>query len=689
MQETYWLAETDHEKVATQMLRRINAYAERLHVTGRADVMRRMSRLAFSRDLESGLDAHSVRVGGEQGELIGTRGNLLGRYVRAVHTLVTGTRPSYTARSIADSAEAISQVNTASSLLDFVVSKRGAEDAARRAQIFMALYGEGWLAATWDERVGRELGTDEMGRTRYEGDIRIVAKRPDEVVRDVDLDETSEHEWLIVARQVSRWKLMQQHPEQAEHIRTADTNTQLEDIRDQIKLDVVGARRKNGDLVTVYELFAPPSCVLPEGRYAMLLGDRLIADDRALYDDFAHYEMVADYEPGTKFGHSFLWDLCGLQQVSDAVLVAIVSAVENYGKPTLFVPEGSSLDTSKDAMMRPFRTVNGTLPPSLISLDANVLAPLLQSKADHVDTMTQISGLNDVALGDAGKSQSGEALATMHTLAQQSVSGAAASYAAAFGRMLFGVILRYRAFAQEERIIQITGESYAADVARFKASDIASIDGVDTEMVPAVMRHAAGRKEVADKLWASGALGGDPQRYLEVMATGRIEPILGGPGAQRKLIQAENERLREGKPVAVMLTDDDRLHIAEHAIALSDPEIRVPGPDGMPNPLAAAIMQHIAQHMQALAGKTQDVCETLGQVPLTSVVAAAQAQQQAQAAAMMAPPPTQAPGADPQAMGAEPAQEPAPSLDGATPGNTLEPNGEQVSDVSTTDMPMA
>jgi hypothetical protein len=679
---TYWLARTgerdaegnyppddvrrDAERIGVGIERRIRLYAERMIDSGRVDIWFRTSRLYFSRDSDSGLKATSVQVGGRQGELIGTRGNLLGRYHRAVSVLVTGSRPSYSASSIDSSAEAISQVAISNALLAFVIAKRNAEAALRRAEAFMQLYGQSWVGVTWDERGGRPVGRDALGRMRYEGEIRIEAKRPDEVVYDVDLDENTPNEWVIVARQFSRWSLIGRYPQYRDHILNGTTRTLLEDIRDQLRLDGMrmGARGV-GDTVTGYELHSPPSAINPEGCYALWLDGKVIALDRALYDDLAHYEMVAEVEPGTRNGHSFLWDLCGPQQVSDSVLSTILTVVTNYGNPVLYEPMDAVMNTSKDAAMNPFSSVKATSAPSFVSLDPSILSPLVQARDQIEQLMTGITGLNDAALGDAGKSQSGEALATMHSLALQSVSSAQASYAECFGAVMYGSLLRYRAFASVEKIVGIAGKTYSVDATRFKNSPISGIDGVDVEMGAASMRHAAGRKEYADKLFAAGVV--TPEQYLEVQATGKMEPILDRPRTQRGLIEAENERLRAGQMVAVSPYDDHRMHIAQQSIVLDDIDVRTPNPDGSPNVVFVVTDTHLAGHLAALKAMDPDLASALAQEALPS---------------RLMPP---APAADPNA-----AQTPnmaGPVATGAAGG--LPPTGNDGADVAATDMPIA
>lgn len=680
--KTYWLLEEDDRKVAAEMRRRIENYAERMETSGRWDVWCRMSRLYFSRDSDSGLRATRVSEGGAQGEYIGTRDNYLGRLVRQVYTLITSQRPSFTSRSIADGSESIQQVNVSDKLCDHMVSKRNAEAAVKRADLYMLIFGMGWVAATWDERTGRHLGTEvsvegaepmmvpkgtkipegAQTRQRYEGDIRFSAKRPDEVVYDVDLDETCEHEWLIVAKQVSRWKLAAQHPELADHITSADTFTRLDKLRLDLRLDGTQKRQTNNDMVTVYELFAPPSAVLPEGRYCMMLGDRLVADDRALYDDFAHYEMTAEYEPGTKNGHSYLWDLCGLQQCSDSANVAMTTMVENTGKLVLFIPEGSDLDTSKEAMMMPYHVVRGSVAPAFLSAGSQALEPLMLTKNAYQDSMTQIAGANDTVMGNSAGTASGEALKTMSALAQQSVSTSQEAYARCSSEAVFGGLKRYRTFASEELIARICGSGRVGDVKAFKES-LANIEGIDAEMGPAELRFSAGKRAFADKMWESGAIT-TPEAYLEAQATGKVTPLLERPQSQRKLIEAENERLRQGLPCFVSDTDDHRLHIQQHACVGDDVNLRGPmidpatkqpvmepqvGPDGLPvldpmtgqpalapklNPVLMNLTAHEMEHVRALREMDPDLASALSTEPVPGKVLEQQAGIQAQANAM-------------------------------------------------------
>jgi hypothetical protein len=164
------------------------------------------------------------------------------------------------------------------------------------------------------------------------------------------------------------------------------------------------------------------------------------------------------------------------------------------------------------------------------------------------------------------------------------------------------IIKRMRQFASEERMVEISGRLKATTVKRFKATQLHSIRGIDVEMGSAIMRTSAGRKEVADKLvtvFPPGTPGAiNPEQYLEVQSTGRLEPIFDRPQSQRILVETENQALKEGRPVRAMVTDDHALHIAEHTVCINDPEIR------LNDQIAQAIMMHLQEHAMLWQGAT-------------------------------------------------------------------------------------
>lgn len=184
-----------------------------------------------------------------------------------------------------------------------------------------------------------------------------------------------------------------------------------------------------------------------------------------------------------------------------------------------------------------------------------------------------------------------------------------------------------------EQIVPIVGRGNRQTVVRFKAEDLQAIDSVQIEMQAASLRTSAGRIDVADKLLQAQLIT-DPRQYLEVQATGRIEPVLDAPYAERVLIDAENERLMDPQragQVRALISDNHAKHISEHLSKLNDPDLR------MDDSITGSFLGHVQEHIQLWGMAPPDILAATGQAQAPS---AAMAQQQAAAAAQANPGPS-------------------------------------------------
>src|SRR5678810_765758 len=94
---TYWAVEPDHGRLASSMAERITRYVDACKESGRADKWRKALRLAYGRD-NSGRSSSNISFGGEVGETVEIIPNLFRSFQRSIHVLVTGSRPSMSAR---------------------------------------------------------------------------------------------------------------------------------------------------------------------------------------------------------------------------------------------------------------------------------------------------------------------------------------------------------------------------------------------------------------------------------------------------------------------------------------------------------------------------------------------------------------------------------------------------------------
>ena len=231
-----------------------------------------------------------------------------------------------------------------------------------------------------------------------------------------------------------------------------------------------------------------------------------------------------------------------------------------------------------------------------------------------------------------------------------------ASYARASEKVMTLVIEACGQYMQGEQIIPIVGRGNRQTVARFTGEDLQAIDSVQIEMQAASLRTSAGRLDVADKLLQAGLIT-DPKQYFEVQATGRLEPILDAPYAERVLIDAENERLMDpasAQAVRVLISDNHAKHISEHLSKLNDPDLR------LDDAITGAFLGHVQEHMQLWAAAPPDILAATGQAQAPSAAMAQQMAAQQPSPGPGGPMPNAAPTGGPGGAG-------FPAMDANTP----------------------
>jgi hypothetical protein len=112
-----------------------------------------------------------------------------------------------------------------------------------------------------------------------------------------------------------------------------------------------------------------------------------------------------------------------------------------------------------------------------------------------------------------------------------------------------------------------------------------------------------------------------PEMVMQVANSGNLGPAVDAGRELQYFLDSENECLLDGAEVLVMATDEHEAHVRTHTRLLSTPWMRKPhlaeklGIQNAPQ-IQAAIMAHIQQHMQYLAGNAADAtAATAGQQP--------------------------------------------------------------------------
>jgi hypothetical protein len=125
------------------------------------------------------------------------------------------------------------------------------------------------------------------------------------------------------------------------------------------------------------------------------------------------------------------------------------------------------------------------------------------------------------------------------------------------------------------------------------------------------MQNVAGRYELVQQ-WQQFGIVTDPKMIVEFLRTGQVDSLTEDKFNDSLLIRSENEQMRKGEDVPVMVTDMHPEHIKEHKSLADDPDVRK---DPI---LMAKLTDHIQQHINTMITMSPDLAAILGMQLLPS-----------------------------------------------------------------------
>ena len=622
----YWAAKPD-EEFASDLSNAIMQYYRQMDATGRTDVWRRSVRTYYGLDAEgSWRNSSAITYGGEQGELVMLRVNHYRNLIQHMLTMTTASRPSFSARAMNDDQRSLVQARVAEGLIDYYLDEYKVEDDSVRAVEYALVFGEGWLSLTWDEQKGDQYGVeqvhvigddglevyDEMGmpvmreRIVYTGDISTYVSGPMDVVRDIGRRD-NDHDWLAQRMMVNRYDLMERYPEHAEDVENLQAN--LADS-ESLMFDYVNSypTTESQDIIPVYYFYHRETDALPRGRHAILAGNTLLHDGPMPYSEIPIYPLVPSMQFNTSSGYSGNWDLLALSQAMDSLMTTAMTNHEAFGVQNVLVPYGSDIDVtdlSGGLRMVQYNAAAGEPKPlELLSISSHTYRMM-----DAIQSMMEtLSGVNSVARGNPEKNlESGAALALVHSMAIQYNNGLQRAYGRMMESAVTGLVRMLQRYASTPRLAEVLGANERPNLIEFTGDDIAAVRRIKVDLSSPLLRTAAGRVQLADRLLERQAI--TAQQYMDVVATGRLNPILDGPRAELSLIKSENELMNSGQRGRATPLDNHRLHIQEHKVILADPATR------FNDELTSVVLDHIKEHA-TMAQEHPEMMILTGQEPL-------------------------------------------------------------------------
>jgi hypothetical protein len=686
--DRHWCA-VETERLPEIVRVKSQAFWQEVERVGLLDLWRRSERTYYGLD-ESGLwkESAAVTFGGNDDELVLPRVNHYRSILQGVLAMVVQERPAFQAKSVNDQTRSLMEAPIATGLIEAYWRKTGLERLTQDDVEHAIVYGEGYQHLRWNIHAGRVVGQGEMGERVHEGDVDPISVAPWCVVHDLAAKKDS-LEWAIVAHHENAWEVAARYPSLGQAILNQRGRGETY-WPDNVWRSINEVPDQGEDRVTVWCLYHLPTDAVPDGRYAIVCGDVVLYDGKAIMqDEIPVLPLVPARQMGRGWGHSALWDLLPLQELYDAAQSNIATMHDAFGTYNILVPKGTGIseeDLGSGRRFVPFQPIPGApdmgrpQPLQLMDISNDVYEYPDKIKGE----MQTISGLNSVARGEPDSNlKSGAALALVQSLAVQFNSALQGARVRHLERVAHCLLKLLKANMVGQRIAEVSGAGTGMYLRAVEKGDIESVERVIIDISSPLMSQPAGRLDVANTL-LDRQLIKTPEQYLQVLNSGRLDPMTRATIAALDHIAQENDTLREGRPLGppappappsppgqpppdmgpglgVEDTDDHATHVREHA-ALLDAATRAD-----PKKLQI-IREHIAEHYRRWSMMPPDMGALLGQsVPPPAPIP-------------MGPPAGAPPGGPPPSDGA-PAGGPPPPPDEPAPERASPLGGEPTGDM--------
>ena len=611
--DQYWAGLQDHKELLTQLDDRIRSYYEDIRSTGlfyvwersfRSYYGSRVSNTSYSSPL---FESSRLTPGGKQGQKTRLKANHFRNLIRHLHQLTTQQKPNVQARASNSDYRSQSQTILANGLLDYYWREKNVSSAVRDCAELALIFGEGFVHAPWDPGAGEMYAVSADGTPIYEGDQKYDILPPMAAIRDFNLTSSKATKYVILKGQENRWDLATKYPAAAEEILASSKDHHASDEEPDFRLRGNGDG-KDSDLLDLYTFYHAKTDTLKQGRLVIFLRDLVLFDGPLPYRQIPVYRMAAEQLHGTIYGYSLAFDLLGIQEGIDELHTTLMSNNKTFGIQSIHIKDTDKLQVSTIGEgMKLFKSEE---PPTPIQLTRS--APEAYTYLDKLEhTAELLSGISSTVRGNPEANlKSGNALALVVSQSIQFASGLEDAVNRLVEEIGTGLFHNLKDFSQTRRIANIIGEAQRPFAKEFSAQeDLSDINRCVVEQVNPLSKTIAGRAEMANNLLQQGLIT-DPAKYLMVLATGQLDPVVEGPQARMLTIRAENEDLRNGLPAVAILTEDHSLHIREHEAVLGNP-------DAKRNPqLVQNVLNHIQEHINLARSMDPALMAILGYAPL-------------------------------------------------------------------------
>lgn len=544
---------------------------------------------------------HQISFTGEQEELVSLHVNHFRNLAQHIFVMITANRPTMEARAINSDYKSIAQTLLANGILDYYMREKKLEDCLKTAVEMAIVLGAGFIKMEWNAMAGDDVDVDDNGQIIKEGEIEFSNLSPFDVVFDGS-KESHKLDWYLIRTFKNRFDLIAKYPELADKLRGIPSKSDASIYRMAL------LSNDTTDDIPVYEFYHKRTESMPEGRYMLFADPETVMLDTPIpYRVLPIFRVSAGEILGTPYGYSPMFDVFPIQQSIDSLYSTIMTNQSAFGVQNLYVQRGA--DLSVDSLHGGMNIIEGNSKPEPLNL-TNTPPEVFKMLEMMIEASEMISGVNSVARGQPEASlKSGAALALVQSMALQFVSGLQQSYVRLIEDCGNAIIQILKDYANTPKVAALVGKNNKMLLKEFTGEDLRSINRVVVDVGNPLARTVAGRVQMAEQMMQMGIIK-DPTQYLQVINTGRLEPMYEGDLSHQLLVRRENEWLAEGRDPIVAPTDLHALHIQEHTAVINDPDVRE-------NPeLTKLVMDHISMHMEMLTNTDPRLLMISGQQPL-------------------------------------------------------------------------
>lgn len=638
----YWAALPDSTELAPKLVAKVDKYNDQTFFRSMLAQYARSYRYYFGLD-PSGIHATSqVLRGGDQGELAELRVNHSRSLVNTLLNLIVAPKIVWAPKAVNDDYASTQDLELASALLEYYWKDKQISILATRCLEEALVFSECYVMLGWDPDGGDDyaatvtpglpsnpgLGADPaaaaepvgmsmpeaenpeapltFGGVSKTGDVYLHKVSAWDVIRDVSKQSWADLDWVIVRKYHSKFTLAAKYPDQADLILSCSD--------DRNKLSLIGNASQNTetDDIACYYFYHKRTPALPEGRAVVYLANSAVLEDGPLpYESIPLYRVSAGELSGTPFGYTPYFEVLGVQELMDSLHTAIATNQSTLATQCITVAAGSTF--ALDELGKGMRLIyhpQDAQPPQALQL-TKTPQEVFQHLANLKKDQELLFGLNSVVRGEPQSGElSGSALALLQSQALQQSSTIQANYLRFVEDIGTCVLAILRKNLSVERKVSITGKSNQSVVrdSEYSGEDLKNIKTVLVEIGNPMAQTAAGRSEMAKELIQMNILK-SPEQYLQVLTTGRLEPLTQSLNSELMLIRSENEGMARGEMPVVTLIDDHMLHAREHRGVLANPDARA-NPD-----IVRVVLQHISEHDMAYHSAPPSTLVLMGQQP--------------------------------------------------------------------------